>query len=120
EVTRGKQFRDPCSQTRMQRRTDDPPAAVSGQHRATATALKTQLETLQAEIAKLETLMASRQIEYRAAAERDRAEEIMVGLLRMTADLMSARERAARLNDDLTALRSRRSERPWWWRMMMR
>ena len=42
----------------------------------------------------------------------------LADLLRMTADLMSARESAARLKDELASLRTRRFFRPWWWRML--
>ena len=92
--------------------------SAPGEHRATATALKGQIEMLQQEIAKLETLMASHQMEFRAALERDRAEQLMAELLRMTADLMSARDAVSQLKDELTALRFLRSSRPWWWRML--
>jgi hypothetical protein len=84
----------------------------------TASALKEKLELLQAEIGKLEALVVGRQTEFQAAAERNQAERLMADLLRMTADLMSARDTAARLEDELTTLRSWRSERPWWWRML--
>jgi hypothetical protein len=40
----------------------------------------------------------------------------MVELLRMTADAMSAKEAAARLEGELAALRAR----PWWRRMVAR
>jgi hypothetical protein len=36
----------------------------------------------------------------------------------MTAELMSAREKAARLETELATLRAVRSSRPWWWRML--
>jgi predicted nucleic acid-binding Zn-ribbon protein len=91
---------------------------ATGIHRVTATALKAQIEMLQSEIAKLEALMASHQTEFRATLERDRAEQLMAELLRMTADLMSAREEATRLEGELTDLRSLRSSRPWWLRML--
>jgi hypothetical protein len=59
----------------------------------TATALKANIEVLQAEIANLEALMAAHQAEFRTSdVERDRAEQLLADLLRMTADLMSARE----------------------------
>jgi hypothetical protein len=89
-----------------------------GGDRATATALKAEIEMLQAEIANVEALMASHQTEFRVALERDRAEQLMAELLRMTADLMSAREAAARIKGELAALRSLRSSRPWWCRML--
>jgi RNase P protein component len=84
----------------------------------TATALKAKIEMLQAEIGKLEVLVAGHQAEFRAAVERNRAERLIADLLRMTADLMSAQDAGARLQDELTTLRSWRSARPWWWRML--
>src|SRR5271166_5308043 len=80
-------------------------------HPATATAIKAQ-------IARLEALMADHQAQFRATQERERAEVLMAELLRLTADLMSAREAAGRLERELTALRALRSSRPWWWRML--
>ena len=53
---------------------------------ATATALKRQIERLHTEIAKLEVLTANRQATFRAAFDRDGAEQLMADLLRMTAD----------------------------------
>jgi hypothetical protein len=85
---------------------------------ATATALKRQIERLRTEIAKLEVLTANRQATFRAAFDRDGAEQLMADLLRMTADLMSARDSAARLEDELADLRRQRFLRPWWWRML--
>ncbi|MGE0737483.1 MAG: hypothetical protein AB7P50_22320 [Alphaproteobacteria bacterium] len=73
---------------------------------------------LQAKIAELEGLVADRRTAFHAAGERDRAERLLAELLRMTADLMSAREASARLADELSALRSQRYWRPWWWRML--
>ena len=92
---------------------------AAGEQPTTATALKAKIEVLQIEIAKLEALMADHQTEFRAAhIERDQAEQRLAELLRMTADLMSAREAVARLVDELSALRSSRSLRPWWWRIL--
>ena len=87
-------------------------------HRATATAIKAEIEMLQARIANLEAVVASRQAAFWAVSEREQAERLLAELLRMTADLMSAREAAARLEGELTALRHRRASRPWWWRML--
>jgi predicted RNase H-like nuclease (RuvC/YqgF family) len=86
--------------------------------RPIASALKSEIGMLQAEIATLEARLAGHQTEFRTIIERDRAEQHLAGLLRMTADLMSARETAARLEGELRALRSLRSSRPWWWRML--
>ncbi len=88
------------------------------QSRATVVALKAELEGLQAEIVKLEALVVNRQTEFRAAVEPGRAEQLMAELLRMTAELMSAQEAATRLEGELATLRSLRSSRPWWWRML--
>ena len=50
---------------------------------------------LQAKITRLEAIVAGPQTEFRC--ERHLAEQLMTELLRMTANLMSAREAAARL-----------------------
>ena len=84
----------------------------------TATAIKARIRLVQVEIANLETLVARRQAEFRATHECEQAEKLMAELLRLTAELMSAREVAARLNGELTALRALRALRPWWWRML--
>jgi len=84
----------------------------------TATAIKARIRLVQVEIANLETLVARRQAEFRATLERERAEKLMAELLRLTAELMSAREAAARLEGELGALRALRALRPWWWRML--
>ena len=92
---------------------------ATGEQPMTATALKAKIEVLQAEIAKLEARMADHQAAFRAAPiERDQAERRLADLLRMTADLMSAREAVSGLVGELSALRSVRSLRPWWWRML--
>jgi predicted nucleic acid-binding Zn-ribbon protein len=84
----------------------------------TATSLKAEIEMLEAGIAKIETLMASHQSQFWSALDHDRVEQLMAELLRMTADLMSAREAVVRLKGELTALRSWRSAHPWWLRML--
>jgi predicted RNase H-like nuclease (RuvC/YqgF family) len=84
----------------------------------TATAIKAQIRLVQVEIANLETLVAQRQAEFRATHEREEAERLMAELLRLTAELMSARAAAARLEGDLGALRALRALRPWWWRVL--
>jgi hypothetical protein len=84
----------------------------------TATALKSKIALLQADIARLERRLADRQAVFRAAAiERQQAEQLMTELLQMTADLMSAREAESLVWRELRALRSLRSSKPWWWRM---
>jgi predicted RNase H-like nuclease (RuvC/YqgF family) len=92
---------------------------AAGEQPTTATALKAKIELLHVEIAKLEALIADQQTEFRAVhIGRDQAERRLADLLRMTADLMSAREAVARLSGELSALRSIRSLRPWWWRLL--
>ena len=98
---------------------DDQLINATSRQSTTATALKASIEVLQSEIAKLEGLISSHQTEFRATiVERDRAEHLMAELLRMTADLMSAQEAVTRLVGELSALRSMRSLRPWWCRML--
>ena len=84
----------------------------------TATAIKARIRLVQVEIANLETRMAQHQAEFRATLERERAERLMAELLRFTADLMSARDAATRLEGELGALRALRASQPWWWRML--
>jgi predicted RNase H-like nuclease (RuvC/YqgF family) len=86
--------------------------------KATASSLKAELETLRAEIATLETMVADRQTEARATLDREQMERHLSELLKMTADLMSARAAAAQLEAELSMLRSTRALRPWWSRML--
>ncbi len=81
-------------------------------------ALRARIEALQAELAEMEEENAT----LRAVAderredfvrERDRADKLMAELLKATSDLMSAKESAARLGGELTALKGR----PWWRRI---
>jgi hypothetical protein len=85
---------------------------AAGARPTTATAIKARMRLAQVEIANLETLMAQRQAEFRATHERERAERLMAELLRLTADLMSARDAAAQLEGELGALRALRAARP--------
>jgi chromosome segregation ATPase len=79
---------------------------------------RVDLDALQARVDQLEELlrraeaMAARQrVDYER--ERERAEQLARELLRMFADLMAAKERAARLEIEIAALRAR----PWWLRV---
>jgi hypothetical protein len=92
--------------------------ARSSDARSTAATLKAEIEMLQAKVAELEAMVADRRTAFHAAAERGRAERLLADLLRMTAELMSAREASARLEGELEALRSQRIQRPWWWRIL--
>jgi hypothetical protein len=80
----------------------------AGHHPVTAT-LKARIEALQAELAKVEALAAVQRADF----ERERADRLMTELL-ATADTLAAKEAAARLDGELSALRSR----PWWPRMV--
>lgn len=87
------------------------PARSPGGHQAVTAPLKAKIEMLQAELDKLSTTAAGHRADFER--ERDRAERLMAELLKATADSMAARETAARLEGELTALRSR----PWWRRI---
>lgn len=86
--------------------------------RATATSLKVELAALRSRIAMLEAQVADRQLEVRATAEREQMERHLSVILRMTADLMSAQAAAAELEGELIVLRTYRTLRPWWLRML--
>jgi hypothetical protein len=80
-------------------------------HRAVAAELKARIETLAAELAKLEGVSAGHRADFER--ERDRCERLMVEVLKTTADLMVAREVAARLAGELETYHAR----PWWRRL---
>jgi hypothetical protein len=61
--------------------------------------LKAKVETLQAEIAKLEAMAGGHRADFER--ERDRAYKLMVELLKMTGDAMTAEETAARLRGSM-------------------
>jgi DNA repair exonuclease SbcCD ATPase subunit len=66
--------------------------------------LTTKIETLQAEIARLETMVASHRTDFER--ERERADRLMVELLQATAETVAAKEATARLEGELAALRT--------------
>jgi len=87
-------------------------------HKPTPMVRRVDLDALQARADQLEELlrraeaMAARQrADYER--ERERAEQLARELLRMFADLTAAKERAARLEIEIAALRAR----PWWLRL---
>jgi hypothetical protein len=59
---------------------------------------------LQAEIARLETMVASHRTDFER--ERERADRLMVELLQTTAETVAAKEATARLEGELAALRT--------------
>jgi hypothetical protein len=82
------------------RHTPRPP----GTHQAGNIALlTTKIETLQAEIARLETMVATYRADFER--ERERADRLMNELLQATAETKAAKEATARLEGELTTLR---------------
>jgi len=80
-------------------------------HRAAAAALKARIETLEAELAKLEAAAAGHRADFER--ERERCDRLVAEVLKTTADLLAAREAAARLAGELEAFQAR----PWWRRL---
>ena len=76
-------------------------------HQAVVATLKARVETLEAELARLETAAAGHRADFER--ERERCDRLMAEVLKTTADLMAAREAAARLAGELAAIQ----ERPW-------
>jgi hypothetical protein len=82
------------------RHTPRPPSTRQAGNIAGLTA---KIETLQAEIARLETMMASHRTDFER--ERERADRLMMELLQTTAETLAAKEATARLEGELAALR---------------
>jgi hypothetical protein len=87
------------------------PSRSPAGHRPDTAALKAQITELEDEIAKLEVVAGGHRADFER--ERDRVCQLMTEVLRATAALMTAKEKAARLEGELTALRSQ----PWWKRI---
>ncbi|MGB9042718.1 MAG: hypothetical protein WCC81_09615, partial [Pseudolabrys sp.] len=81
------------------RHTPRPPGA----HQAGTTLLQAKIETMQAEIARLEATAASHRADFER--ERERADRLMTELLQATAETMAAKEATARLEGELAVLR---------------
>jgi hypothetical protein len=79
-----------------------PPRTASSDRPVTAP-LKTKIEALQAKIERLEARVAGHRADYER--ERDRADRLMEELLKTAAETLAAKERAARLEGELAALR---------------
>ena len=86
---------------------DHPVAAL----RARIEALRADLVEMEDENAMLRAVADERREDF--VHERDRADKLMVELLKAMSDLMSAMESAARLDGELAALKAR----PWWRRI---
>jgi hypothetical protein len=73
--------------------------------------LTARIETLEADFAKVEAAAALHRADFER--ERERCERLMAEVLKGTAELMAAREAAARIAGELAALQAR----PWWRRL---
>jgi hypothetical protein len=80
-------------------------------HQAVAATLKARIETLEAELARLEAAAAGHRADFERG--RERCDQLMAEVLKTTANLMATREAAARLSGELEALQAR----PWWRRL---
>ena len=69
-----------------------------------AALLRAKVAALQTEIARLEASAAGHRVDFER--ERERADRLMVELLQATAETTSAREAAARLEGEVSALRT--------------
>src|SRR5882724_7437777 len=86
------------------------PARSPADHQA-VTSLKAKIETLQAELAKLEAVAGGHRADFEW--ERDQGQKLKAEFLKMIAVTMTAKEAAARLEGELAALKAR----PWWRRL---
>jgi hypothetical protein len=73
--------------------------------------LTARIETLEAELTKVEAAAAVHRADFER--ERERCERLMVEVLKATAELMAAREATARIAGELAAYQAR----PWWRRL---
>jgi chromosome segregation ATPase len=80
-------------------------------HRAVAATLKARIEALEADLVRLEATAAVHRADFER--ERERCERLMAEVLKTTAELMAAREAAARIAGELAAFQARS-----WWRRL--
>jgi hypothetical protein len=73
--------------------------------------LTARIEDLESDFAKVEAAAAMQRADFER--ERERSERLMAEVLKGTAELMAAREAAARIAGELAALQAR----PWWRRL---
>jgi septal ring factor EnvC (AmiA/AmiB activator) len=81
-------------------------------HQSVVAPLTARIETLEAELGKLEATAAVHRADFER--ERERCERLMAEAFKTTAELMSAREAAARIAGELAAFRAL----PWWRRLV--
>jgi hypothetical protein len=86
------------------------PPRSPADHQA-VTSLKAKIETLQAELAKLEAVAGGHRADFEW--ERDQGQKLKAEFLKMIAVTMTAKEATARLEGELAALKAR----PWWRRL---
>jgi len=80
--------------------------------RSVVATLTANIETLESEFAKVEAAAAVHRADFER--ERERCERLMAEVLKATAEMMVAREAAARLAGELAAIQAR----PWWRRLI--
>jgi hypothetical protein len=80
------------------------PRPPSGGQASNIAPLAAKIEILKAEIARLEAGVADHRADFER--ERERADRLTVELLQATAETMAAKEDAARLEDEVVALRT--------------
>jgi len=92
---------------------DSPTVAASApvDDRSLVATLMARIETLEADFAKVEAAAAIHRADFER--ERERCERLMAEALKGAAELMAAREAAARIAGELAALQAR----PWWRRL---
>jgi hypothetical protein len=73
--------------------------------------LTARIEALESDFARVEAAAATHRADFER--ERERCERLMAEVLKATAELMAAREAAARIAGELAALQAR----PWWRRL---
>jgi hypothetical protein len=86
--------------------------AHSANDRSVVATLTARIETLESEFAKVEAAAALHRADFER--ERERCEGLMAEVLKATAEMMAAREAAARLAGELAAIQAR----PWWRRLV--
>jgi chromosome segregation ATPase len=79
--------------------------------RSIVATLTARIETLEADFAKVEAAAALHRADFER--ERERCERLMAEVLKATAELMAAREAAAKIAGELAAFKAR----PWWRRL---
>jgi hypothetical protein len=97
-----------------------PPRSSRGDRavKGTVAILTARIEVLQAQLAMLEESSRGQREDY--VRECERADRLVTELIKMTSDMMEAKETAAKLEGELAALRSTPKREPltWWrWRM---